>query len=60
MIDPMLECWDAGPLPIILQEAGGCYTTFYGHVSIHGRSGVATNGHLYPSILEITKKYGYR
>lgn len=57
MIDPILESWDAGPMPIILQEAGGSYTTFDGQVSIHGRSGVATNRLLHESVLEITKRY---
>jgi histidinol-phosphatase len=57
MIDPILESWDAGPLPVIIQEAGGTYTTFDGKVSIHGRSGVATNGHLHAEILSLTKKY---
>jgi fructose-1,6-bisphosphatase/inositol monophosphatase family enzyme len=57
MIDPILESWDAGPMPIILQEAGGTYTTFDGRVSIHGRSGVATNGRLHEAVLNMTKPY---
>jgi histidinol phosphatase-like enzyme (inositol monophosphatase family) len=57
MIDPILESWDAGPMPIILQEAGGSYTTFDGRISIHGRSGVATNRLLHEPVLEITKRY---
>lgn len=60
MIDPILESWDAGPLPVILQEAGGTYTTFEGQVSIHGRSGVATNGHLHSEVLRITQPFARR
>lgn len=57
MIDPILESWDAGPMPVILQEAGGRYTTFDGHISIHGRSGVATNGYLHDATLALTRPY---
>ncbi len=52
MIDPVLELWDAAPLLPILREAGGRFTDLNGRETIHGRSGVSTNGHLHEAVLE--------
>jgi histidinol-phosphatase len=57
MIDPMLESWDAGPLPVILEEAGGRFTSFDGEVSIHKKNGFATNALLHEEILSLTASY---
>ena len=55
MVDPVLNVWDAGPMLVVLEEAGGCYTTFAGKPDIHGGTGVATNGLLHKAVLEILK-----
>jgi histidinol phosphatase-like enzyme (inositol monophosphatase family) len=53
MVDPQLCVWDAAPMLVILEEAGGRYTTFTGEPSIHGGSGVATNGTLHAATLAV-------
>jgi histidinol-phosphatase len=52
MVDPELAPWDAGPLPTILREAGGRFTSLDGVESIYGQSGVSTNGTLHSLVLE--------
>lgn len=55
MVDPQLMVWDAAPMLVILEEAGGRYTDFSGEGSIHSGSGFATNGLLHQSVLTILK-----
>ncbi len=51
MVDPVLEPWDAGPFLTIATEAGGRFTTVDGAATIHGGSGVSTNGFLHEEVL---------
>ncbi len=51
MIDPVLSPWDAAPLLPILQEAGGRFTDLLGRATIHGGSGVSSNGLLHDEVL---------
>ncbi|MEJ2539030.1 MAG: inositol monophosphatase family protein [Gemmatimonadota bacterium] len=51
-VDPILSPWDAGPLLTILQEAGGRFTSMDGEATIHGGSGISTNGLLHDQVLE--------
>jgi histidinol phosphatase-like enzyme (inositol monophosphatase family) len=51
MIDPQLSDWDAGPLLVILKEAGGCFTDWRGNETIYNKEGVATNGFLHEAVL---------
>lgn len=51
-VDPLLSPWDAGPLLTIVEEAGGRFTTLGGEATIHGGSGVSTNGLLHDEVLE--------
>lgn len=51
-VDPLLSPWDAGPLLTILEEAGGRFTALDGEATIHGGSGVSTNGILHDHVLE--------
>lgn len=53
MVDPELNPWDAAPLLPILTEAGGRFTDLSGESTIHGGSGVSTNGKLHEEVLEI-------
>ena len=53
MVDPVLAPWDAGPLLTILTEAGGRFTDLDGRATIHGGSGVSTNGHVHDQVMEI-------
>jgi histidinol phosphatase-like enzyme (inositol monophosphatase family) len=52
MFDPVMAPWDAGPFPIILTEAGGRFTSVAGEATMHGGSGVSTNGRLHDRVLE--------
>jgi fructose-1,6-bisphosphatase/inositol monophosphatase family enzyme len=51
VVDPLMSDWDAGPLLVILEEAGGRFTDWKGNPTIHGKEGVATNGILHDAVL---------
>ncbi|MDR1483591.1 MAG: inositol monophosphatase family protein [Planctomycetaceae bacterium] len=53
MVDPILSDWDAGPLMIILEEAGGKFTDWNGKRTIYGKEGIGTNGILHENVLQI-------
>ena len=53
MVDPELFPWDAAPMPVILAEAGGRFTTFQGTDDIRGGTAVATNGYLHEETLAV-------
>ena len=53
MLDPKLNPWDCAPLPPILREAGGRFTTWAGEDTIWGPDGVATNGALHAQVLQV-------
>jgi myo-inositol-1(or 4)-monophosphatase len=53
MVDPVLSSWDAAPLLPIVREAGGRFTDLAGNATIHGGSGVSTNGRLHREVLEV-------
>ena len=44
MLDPVIAVWDAAALLPILEEAGGRFTDWKGQRTVHGRSGISTNG----------------
>ena len=52
-IDPVMASWDAGPFLTILTEAGGKFTTLGGEATLHGGSGVSTNGLIHEQVLEV-------
>ncbi len=52
MVDPELSPWDAAPLLTILREAGGTFTSLDGEETIHGGSGISTNGLLHDEVLD--------
>ena len=51
MVDPIVEPYDVGPMPVILAEAGGRFTDLAGREGIEGGSGVGTNGHVHDELL---------
>jgi histidinol phosphatase-like enzyme (inositol monophosphatase family) len=55
MVDPLLSSWDAAPLLPIVREAGGRFTDLAGDETIHGGSGVSTNGRLHAEVLRVLK-----
>ncbi len=58
MVDPSMSEWDAAPLPVILEEAGGKFTDWMGTPTIFGREGVACNGRLHDQVLKLTRAEG--
>lgn len=50
-IDPEMAPWDAGPFLTIATEAGGTFTTLDGQQTVHGGSGVSSNGLLHEVVL---------
>ena len=51
VVDPVMNEWDCGPLPVVLREAGGRFSDWKGQETIHGGEAVATNGRLHEAIL---------
>ncbi|MDR1291410.1 MAG: inositol monophosphatase family protein [Planctomycetaceae bacterium] len=56
MVDPILSDWDAGPLMLILEEAGGKFTDWKGNRTIYGKEGIGTNGFLHEEVLQILRQ----
>lgn len=54
MVEPHLEIWDAAPFQVILEEAGGTFTTWNGERSIDAGNAIATNGVLFKTVMSIT------
>ncbi|TVR62609.1 MAG: histidinol phosphate phosphatase [Gemmatimonadales bacterium] len=53
MLDPAeLAPWDAAPLLPILREAGGRFTDLAGNETVHGGSGLSTNGLLHSAVMD--------
>ena len=50
-VDPVMKPWDAGPFLTIVTEAGGKFTTLGGEATLHGGSGVSTNGLIHEEVL---------
>jgi histidinol phosphatase-like enzyme (inositol monophosphatase family) len=50
-VDPVMKPWDAGPFLTIVTEAGGRFTTLEGVATLHGGSGISTNGLIHDEVL---------
>ncbi len=53
MVDPEVALWDVAPMPVILAEAGGRFTSFAGDDDAGAGSGVATNGRVHDELLAV-------
>jgi histidinol phosphatase-like enzyme (inositol monophosphatase family) len=53
MVDPVAELYDLAPLPVILAEAGGRFTSYAGIEGPGHGSGVATNGKVHDDVLAL-------
>jgi histidinol-phosphatase len=51
-VDPIMAPWDAGPFLTIVTEAGGVFTTLAGQATVHGGSGVSSNGLLHSTVCD--------
>jgi myo-inositol-1(or 4)-monophosphatase len=59
MLDPIMNAWDCGPFPPILQEAGGYFGDWQGNVTIYGNEALATNQNLLPDVLRVIRGEHY-
>jgi histidinol phosphatase-like enzyme (inositol monophosphatase family) len=55
MFDPIAAVWDLAPMPVIIAEAGGRFTSLDGREVVDGGSGVATNGALHDDVLAMLR-----
>ena len=55
MLDPVMTAWDAGPLPVILREAGGYFGDWQGNETIHAAEGLSTTRMLLPEVLSLIR-----
>ncbi len=53
MLDPAMSVWDAAPLKVIIEEAGGIFTDWTGRPTIHGGSAISTNSALRDQVSEM-------
>jgi len=53
MVDPVAAVWDLGPMPVILSEAGGTFTSLDGRDGFEHGSGIATNGRNHQAWLDL-------
>jgi histidinol-phosphatase len=51
MVDPIVQPYDIGPMPVILAEAGGRFTDLSGRERIDGGSGVGSNGRVHDALI---------
>ncbi len=53
MLDPIMNVWDCGPFPPILQEAGGYFGDWQGNAGIHANEAMSTTSALLPNVLAL-------
>ncbi len=53
MVDQIASPWDVAPAVVILEEAGGRFTSMHGEEGFHHGSGLGTNGLLHDELLEL-------
>ena len=55
MLDPIVADYDVGPLPVLLEEAGGRFTSIAGENRLDGGNALSSNGLLHDELLEMLK-----
>ncbi len=53
MLDPVMNPWDCGPFPPILEEAGGYFGDWKGQTTIYAGQALATSQTLLPEVLRV-------
>lgn len=51
MVDPVVSVWDLAPMPVVIAEAGGRFSTVDGRDDLWAGSGVGTNGAVHDAVL---------
>jgi myo-inositol-1(or 4)-monophosphatase len=55
MLDSIMNVWDCGPFPPILEEAGGYFGDWQGNSTIYGNEAIATTQALLPEVLQVIR-----
>ena len=58
MVDTGMNPWDAAPLLVIMEEAGGHFLDWKGQRTIYGGNGFSVNAALKPTLLDILRPDG--
>lgn len=53
--DPVMNPWDSGPFPVILEEAGGVFTDWRGRADIRGGSAAASHAAMHGELLGLLR-----
>jgi fructose-1,6-bisphosphatase/inositol monophosphatase family enzyme len=53
MVDPAANFWDIAPCQVVIDEAGGRWSSLDGSSDPHRGDFIATNGHVHDAVLEI-------
>ena len=53
MVDPAIQPYDVCPAAVLIREAGGTFTDMKGEATIHGGSGLASNGLVHDELLAL-------
>ena len=53
MVDPTISLWDVAPMPVIMSEAGGRFSSANGDPSPDAGSGIGTNGAIHDQLLDL-------
>jgi len=56
--EPEVSLWNLAALRVIVEEAGGRFTSLSGEVTPDGGSVICTNGHLHEEILSFLRQRG--
>ncbi|MGE0432024.1 MAG: inositol monophosphatase [Planctomycetota bacterium] len=51
MVDPIVADYDLGPLPVLLEEAGGRFSAISGELRLDGGNALSTNGALHDEVV---------
>ncbi len=58
MVDPLANIWDVAPMKVILEEAGGAFTSLAGQRSVADGSGVGSNGVIHDDLMRLLPEAG--
>ena len=53
MLDSIMNVWDCGPFPPILEQAGGYFGDWQGNSTIYANEAIATTQTLLPEVLQV-------
>lgn len=56
IVDYTTQAYDLAPMPVIIEEAGGMFTSLDGARDFNGGNGIASNGAVHDSVLKIVNQ----